>query len=121
MQLSLAPIEKLDFNEDEESLSILYENEWLRILLVKYMSTPNQFSIDVEFSMPSIEENSNFEASLILTICLQYLKYIQRLHKQDFLLEVIGQDWLWIASKSFSEPPSLEVFKYLIPPSIESS
>ncbi|MDF1540843.1 MAG: hypothetical protein P1Q69_18240 [Candidatus Thorarchaeota archaeon] len=120
MQISLAPIESLNFNEDEESLSVLYENGWLRIMLVKCRSTPEQFSIDVEFSMPAIEENSNFDAHLVLTICLKYLRYIQRLYDHGFLLEVIGQDWLWIASKSFSEPPSLEIFGYLIPPSIEN-
>ena len=118
IQISLAPIEKLNFNEDEESLSILYENVWLRILLVKYKSTPKKFSIDVEFSMPAIEESTDTDASFILTLCLQYLEYIKRLHEQGFLLEVIGQDWLWIASKEFTHAPCIDIFEHLVPPSI---
>jgi len=116
MLLSLVPLDEIEFNEDEESLSVLYENTWLRILLIKLKESPEQFSIDVEFSMPTLEEKSSTDAYQILTLSLHYLEYIQSLNKMGFSLEVIGQDWLWIASRSFTETPNAEIFERLIPP-----
>lgn len=114
--LSLLHLEELEFNEDGESLSVLYENTWLRILLVRMKETPDRFSIDVEFSMPSAEESDNNKAAEVLSLSLKYLEYIQNLTRSGFSLEVIGQDWLWIASKSFAENPDLSLFEQLVPP-----
>jgi hypothetical protein len=115
-QIINASLEELSFNVDGVSLSELYQDDWIRILIVREKEESNYFTLEIEFSTPS-PERLDVQPSILLSQAIEYLKYMQRLEKMGFTLELVDQDWLWSAHRKFTESPSFKLFEQLLPPS----
>ncbi len=130
-ELSGVPDDKLSFNENGESLSILCQSEWVRILVIRRLNTPDQVTIEVELSFPTrvhtkkvetneeadIEANSTKDTLALLEEAVTHLRYLAKLHDRGFALDVIGQECLWTAFRDFNNTPDAEMFELLNPPS----
>lgn len=121
-ELVSAPITITDYNEDGESVSLLFENEWIRILVIRQNDAPD-VTIEVESSLPqkcgtnsSGPKPSKDEIMKILHGALNHLQYLLELGRIGFNLEVISQDCLWTATQIFSKEIDLSVFEKLCPP-----
>ena len=115
-QVSLASIEDLEFNVDGVSLTELYQDDWIRILVVREREISEFFTIEIEFSTPTNETTSD-NPTFLLSQAIDYLKYMQNLESIGFTLELVDHDWLWSAYRKFTEFPGIEFFRHLQPPS----
>jgi hypothetical protein len=121
-ELVSAPVTITEYNEDGESVSLLFENEWVRILVIR-QNDVSDITIEVESSLPqkcgtspSSSKSSKKETKQILLGALNHLQYLQELGEIGFDLEVISQDCLWTASQIFTKEIDLSVFEKLCPP-----
>ncbi len=110
-EIFFASVESLQFNADGVSLTELYRDNWIRILIVREEETTECFSLEIEFSTPSIE----LDSKTLLSQAIAYLKYMQNLETIGFSLELVDQDWLWSAHRQFSKMPDQDFFEILIP------
>lgn len=101
----------------EESITVLCQNDWVRILTVYDSESTGKWRIEVEVSLPSEknpqsgEDVRNFVQSLIL-----HLEYLLRLDNAGFSLSVMSRDGLWTAFIDIDDFPQDSLFKSLIPP-----
>ncbi|MHA1906190.1 MAG: hypothetical protein ACW98Y_02760 [Candidatus Thorarchaeota archaeon] len=117
-----SPPKDADLNDASEAITTLHQDDWLRILLIRQIETPEVATIEVESSlplkaqgMPSIESKSN-ETRGILEGMIHTLKYLLSLESRGFGLDIIGQDCMWTAYKDFEMPISPIIFELLTPP-----
>ncbi|MFW9799616.1 MAG: hypothetical protein ACFFD9_04220 [Candidatus Thorarchaeota archaeon] len=130
-ELSEAPDDKLSFNENGESLSVLCQSEWVRILVIRHLNAPDQVTIEVELSFPTrvgsakaetledadSDANATSNTLSLLKEAVEHLHYLSKLHDKGFALDVIGQECLWTAFRDFNSTPDTEMFELLNPPS----
>ena len=116
-----------EITERQESLSILYKTNWVRILVVRTPEDSQSIIIEVEVSQPysSASFTSSFppdskqksnETRQILEQFIEHIKYILKLQTSDFFIDFVGNDCLILASRCFKETPSAEIFELLLPP-----
>ncbi|MFW9847976.1 MAG: hypothetical protein ACFFF4_02485 [Candidatus Thorarchaeota archaeon] len=110
-EIFFASVENLQFNADGVSLTELFRDDWIRILIVREEGTSECFSLEIEFSTPSIE----LDSKTLLSQAIEYLKYMQKLETLGFSLELVDQDWLWSAHRQFSKLPDPDFFEDLVP------
>jgi hypothetical protein len=119
---------RLSDNGEQESVSVLYRTNWVRILVVRPLEDPQSLLIDVEVSQPypSVSQASsspltanqvNDAARQLLKQFMEHIKYILRLESSGFSIDFVGSDCLLLASRRFTQKPSAEIFKLLLPPS----
>jgi hypothetical protein len=113
---------KTDLNDASEAITTLHQDDWLRILLIRQIDTPELVTIEVESSLPlkaqghpSLSSASN-ETREMLEGMIHTLKYLLNLESEGFSLDVIGQDCMWTAYREFSLPVNLAVFDIISPP-----
>lgn len=110
-----------------EVIIVLQKTKWARILLVWRADEQEKVIIEVEVSLPKAvkqvsESNSaacgekEGEMGGLLIEFMQHQQYLLRLEQVGFSLDVIRQDCLWTASRTFTEKPAYEVFELLLPP-----
>ncbi len=116
------PPTESDLNDASEAITTLHQDDWLRILLIRQIDSPEVLTIEVESSLPiraqgipSIESESN-ETRGILEGMIKSLKYLISLESEGFSLDIIGQDCMWTAYKEFNIPIDPTVFDVLTPP-----
>lgn len=113
-------------HDNSESVSLLFKTDWVRILVVQSADNTDVVSIEIEMSMfdsslspssssplPKPEKN----ASTILEQLIEHIHYLLRLESLGFTLELVSTGCLLLAYRDFSEDPSDETFKLLLPPS----
>ncbi|MGD9395267.1 MAG: hypothetical protein PVJ05_02445 [Candidatus Thorarchaeota archaeon] len=106
-------------DDSEESVIVLCQNDWVRILTVQDSETPSSRRIEVEVSLPSqIESESGKDAKNFLQNLIRHLEYLLQLDDEGLTLGVMSRDGLWTASLEVEELPSDSLFKALIPPSL---
>ncbi|MFW9908038.1 MAG: hypothetical protein ACFFEF_05645 [Candidatus Thorarchaeota archaeon] len=116
------PLKETPFNEDGQHLDIVFQDNWIRIILLRDRYDSKSISIEVELSIPYIDtgsssfSNADESISKILAHSIDCLHYIQRLGEIGFELELVGRELLWSASKKYDEVPDLQVFQMLLPP-----
>jgi hypothetical protein len=129
-QLSTKPLGAPSLeNESGESVEALYHSSSLRILLLRTAEEPDHDTIEVEVWLPGPYSDGDSNSSSqsdetvktgdlgeALSKMINHLQYLHRLHQSGFMLDVIKHDCLWTASRTFSEPPSRELFEVLLPP-----
>jgi hypothetical protein len=114
--------------EEQESVSTLYRNNWVRILVVRQIKNPHSFVIDVEVSQPcpslsstapsfSKSEQTSDNVRELLEQLIEHIKYVLMLEYSGFSIDFVGTDCLILAFRSFTEMPNAEIFKLLLPPS----
>lgn len=129
-QIVETPKTELSYNEHGESVVILCQSEWVRILVLQFQDPANLVSIEVELSLPArsttvssgVQENSDLEKAeretkKLANQVIEHLRYMTLLQDEGFTLDLIGQECLWTASINLQESPSQEFFELLSPPS----
>lgn len=127
-QIIETPAKELRFNEHGESVAILCQSEWVRILVIQRQDPANLVSIEVELSLPaqstkvssSVREKGDLkeaDTKVLANQVIEHLRYMTLLQDEGFTLELIGQECLWTASRDFQESPRQEFFQLLSPPS----
>ncbi len=107
--------------DSPESASVLFQDDWIRILVVRISEAPELVTLEIESSLPlhatslngSSEENS--EARELLKGTIRTLEYFLRLQESGFQLDIIGQDCMWTAHMDFSECPDESILEDLLP------
>lgn len=121
-KLMQVPLSSNDVNDAQESVTALYQDDWVRILLVRQLDNPDEFTIEVESSLPMLVkgEPSMNEGTIIardlLHGMIRTLEYLLNLEKIGFNLDIIGQDCMWTAYKAFYTDPDDSVFDAITPP-----
>ena len=105
--------------DDEESVSVLSENEWVRILTVCDSDSSETWRIEVEVSLPSHEDpHSRSDVTKFIRNLIKHLEYLLRLDKEGLTLGVLSRDGLWTAYLEIDDLPQDSLFKALIPPTL---
>ena len=105
--------------DTEESVSVLCQNDWVRILAVHDPDFSEPWRIEVEVSLPShLDSESENDVKVFVKNLIKHLEYLLRLDEEGLILDVMFRDGLWTASIQFDALPDDEVFKCLIPPSV---
>jgi hypothetical protein len=118
------PADKLEFNEDGESVTTLHETSWVRILIVRRKTAQGIVSIEVEMSLPTCSSEPDSQKRVgpdclmrdVVLDTIDHMSYLLELNDLGFDLDVLGHDCLWTAAKSFGEAPESGLFEQLIPP-----
>ena len=115
------PTKDSDLNDALEAITTLHQDDWLRILLIRQIDTPESVTIEVESSlplkaqgMPSISDASN-ETRGLLEGMINTLNYLLTLETEGFSLDIIGQDCMWTAFRDFEVPIDPTLFDVLTP------
>ena len=103
----------------EESVSVLCQNDWVRILVVRDKGIPEHLRIEVEVSLPSHSDPESGEGvKVFVKNLIEHLEYILRLDEEGLTLDAMFRDGLWTACMEFDTLPDDQLFKSLIPPSV---
>ncbi|MFW9908888.1 MAG: hypothetical protein ACFFEF_09965 [Candidatus Thorarchaeota archaeon] len=111
------PLTISNFNEENEQLFVLYKTAWVRIILVRRLNDIGN-TIDVELSLPDNTDTPSNQLVESITTLIDYLRYFLELQKYGFRLEVMEQDFLWIATIDVHEHLDDELLEVLVPPTI---
>jgi hypothetical protein len=108
----------LKYDSDGEAPFLLFENEWIRMHLVRLQEDKAHVLIEVEMSLPEsecMENQEDFKKTLQNSI--EYFRYMEELSNNRFTLSVVGSDCLWIASiLILKDTQDLAFFELLIGP-----
>ncbi|MHA1576644.1 MAG: hypothetical protein ACTSU3_04725 [Candidatus Thorarchaeota archaeon] len=131
-QFTKQPIAANGESDDRDSVFVLLETDWVRILLLKSRFDPGNVSIEIESYLPDFVENPADSSSIsqpknvekrdmkeVANGMIAHLKYLIKLGNSGFELDFIGPDYLWTATRDIHEILDLDFFKVLMPP-IES-
>ncbi len=114
----LKAMKKQPENEEEESVCVLWQDDWVRILTVRDLNTLDLWRIEVEVSLPASKEPApGIDVEKYIHNLIKHLEYLLRLADEGLELCVISRDSLWTAYLELSNIPNDEVFEALIPPS----
>lgn len=106
-------------DESEESVSVLSQNDWVRILTVCDSDTSEKWRIEVEVSLPSQKDpQSGRDVKNFLQNLIKHLEYLLRLDEEGLTLGVMSRDGLWTAYLDIDVLPQDDMFKTLIPPTV---
>ena len=116
-----SPFDELIFNEDGESIESLCETDWTRILLIRTSDKPGLISVEVEVSLPKCVTRHDAKSVKIhprdsLKSMITHLEYLLELEGFGFILDLVGEDCLWTASKKSTDILDAKIFEALIPP-----
>ena len=108
-------------SDNPEVISTLYQNDWIRILVVRDVDNPKITTIEVESSLPlrikgePKEVDDVIRTRELLEGMIKALKYLLRLQDTGFSLDIIGQDCMWTAYMEFDALPDQDIFQLLHP------
>ncbi|MFX1559740.1 MAG: hypothetical protein ACFFBL_04070 [Promethearchaeota archaeon] len=105
-------------DENEESATVLCQNDWIRILTVRDSDIVDIWRIEVEVSLPpqtNLESERNVKR--FIQNLIRYLEYLLRLDNEGLTLDMMSRDGLWTAYLYIKDLPSDSLFKVLVPPS----
>ena len=116
-------------SEDEESVCVLWQNDWVRILAVRNFELSEKWRIEVEVSLPSelmsaasqqppINNHTGEETKRFVRDLIKHLEYLLCLDDEGLILGVMSRDGLWTAYLEIDDSPPDSLFKALIPPSV---
>jgi hypothetical protein len=105
--------------DTEESITVLWQNDWVRILTVYDSESTDNWRIEVEVSLPSHSDpQSRKDVRNFVQNLISHLEYLLRLDNGGFTLSVMSRDGLWTAYKVIDDIPPDHLFKVLIPPTV---
>ena len=104
-------------DDSEESVSVLSQNDWVRILTVCDSDTMKKWRIEVEVSLPTQgEPQSGNDVRKFIQNLISHLDYLLRLDNEGLTLGVMSRDSLWTAYLDIDDLPNDDLFIALIPP-----
>ncbi len=112
-------------NGNDESVSILYSTDWVKIMVVRDRESPETCFIEVEISLPpctidpstDVESLHNGTARKFIEDTISHLRYLLRLEEAGLLIGILSAEGIWSASLAVREHPDERLFEALIPPS----
>ncbi len=106
-------------SDGEETVSVLFQNDWVRILTVCDSDNLEKWRIEVEMSLPS-KKNHQYgkDAMKFIQNLIQHLEYLIRLDNEGLSLDIMSRDGLWTAYIDFDDLPQDSLFKALVPPNV---
>lgn len=112
------PSTSLQYDSNGESRFLLFQDEWIRLLLVRLENDQSRVLIEVELSLPESSSVENQQESRkMLQRSIECLGYLEKLMDHKFTLNVADRDCLWIASKlTTKDIHDLAFFELLIGP-----
>ncbi len=113
--ITRSPVKHESLNAAGELVTILTSTRWVQIALIQCPETEKVVNVEVEVSIPS---NDGISYEELLTGMIIHLNYLKCIVEQDFILTIIRDDCLWVASKTYSSQPKAEVFDALLPPTL---
>jgi hypothetical protein len=126
--------DKLISKEVSERVVNLYENDRIRILLVRTPEAPDTVKMEIEVALPdriwgldanyfsddlTTSDQPAIRISLVEMVLL--FQYLLQLQQVGFTLDFFGEEGLWIASYHINQEPSKTLFSSLQPPKIEAN
>lgn len=106
-------------DENEESVTVLCQNDWVRILTVCDSETLDLWRIEVEVSLPVQKDPlSGKDVTGFIQNLIKHLDYLLQLDDKGLTLGVMSRDGLWTAYLEIDDLPDDHLFKALIPPSL---
>lgn len=116
-ELVRSQIDPSDVYETGESIDLVWKTEWVAISLIRKLTFPISLAVQVEISMPvSTLDNDTMDYSAMPDVVILHMEYLRKLLNAGFVVEVIGEECLWVASKDFGEIPPSETLDILMPP-----
>jgi len=105
--------------DDEEHISVLCQNDWVRILTVYDSETLDKWRIEVEVSLPTQKNPQAGQAVReFVKNLIKHLEYLLILDSEGLTLDVMSRDGLWTAYIDIDTLPQDRLFKALIPPTV---
>ena len=109
----------------DESVSVLYSTDWVKIMVVRDPESPESCFIEVEISLPPCtidpstctEALHNGTARKFIEDTISHLKYLLRLEEEGFVIGILSAEGIWSALLTAQENPDERLFEVLIPPS----
>lgn len=127
-QLLAVPKDQVFEDERSNFVVLLYETEYLRILMIRSGEDEHPVRIETEVNFPlqvpdlnSIQDiNQDSIQDRVLKPLLEemkvHLEYLRTLTDAGFRLEILGEEGVWIASYPLNKPPTKELYSLLKPP-----
>ena len=104
-------------SENRETILILWESPWLRIVFTRKSDEHNIVEAEVELGMPNqIDILSSDKGILLIDTLISHLKYLKKLSLAGYSIEMIPAEGLWIASATLDTNMNWDSFLLLQPP-----
>jgi hypothetical protein len=109
----------------EESVALLHRTDWVKIMIVRNLQTPEICSIEVELSLPpciiepSINDTDAHDiiAHKFIEDTISHLEYLLKLGDAGLTLGILSEEGIWCASLEVQTCPDESFFETLMPPS----
>ena len=101
----------LKTNHNGEYYNIVYETDWVRVLLIRSNENPRFLTIDIEITLPNQciynelnqdeiakSEYQNLMKETLIAL-KKHIDYIVELQENGFTIEMFGREFLYSASK----------------------
>lgn len=111
--LTSSPVEIASLNAAGELVEVLLRTHWAEITLIRCPDAEGVVDVEVEVSIPL---DTGLKDHELLTGMVSHLMYLKHLVEKKFMLTIIREDCLWVACRTFSTQPEMEVFDALLPP-----
>ena len=100
-QMSM-PLSQLPQYDEGERFGILYNEESIRIFLIRSINQENIIKIEIEFDVcPHLESNN--DAIPVLEKMISNLYYLKGLLQHGYQLEIIENSCIWSLRKGFTK------------------
>ncbi|MFW9792873.1 MAG: hypothetical protein ACFFEE_01120 [Candidatus Thorarchaeota archaeon] len=107
---------------EDEYISLLCENDWIRVLVVQNTDIPAQKRIEIEISLPpeslSIDDFTSLEVKSFVQNLIKHLDYFLRLFEAGFTLDIMTREGIYMAHLELENNPSDSLFDVLLPPTL---
>ncbi|MFW9958326.1 MAG: hypothetical protein ACFFCT_09645 [Candidatus Odinarchaeota archaeon] len=108
----------------DESITLLYKTDWVKIMIVRDAQSSEPCSIEIEITLPPcIIEPSTDDADSqkgvarkFIEDTISHLEYLLRLEEAGLILGIISVEGIWSASLLVCNSPDETFFEVLIPP-----
>lgn len=118
-----APISSVD-SECGESISNLCNTDWIQILVVRNLDSPNICNIEIEISMPTcvvepsltLPQPLREKARTHIENTINHLKYLLNLESVGMTLGVLSAEGIWSAVLEMKDSPDDTLFEKISPP-----
>jgi hypothetical protein len=116
-QLMSMPRSQLSQYIDEERVGILYEEESIRIFLIRSTTHENYIRIEIEFqTCPHLERLSDMNEICVLDSMILDIQYLKELILHGFQLDIIEDSCIWTLQKEFNGVINQSNLCLLLPP-----
>jgi hypothetical protein len=115
--------------DTSEKVELVYETEWVQILLVRKIPSDAEVKLVVEVSFPTWMETFSLTSNAteaerdhtnilrpVLHELILHIEYLLKLSEAGFRLGVIVEEGFWTAWTPLTASPSVQLFSAISPP-----